>query len=269
MTREAKIGLLVGLAFLLVIGLLLSDHVTSVSREPPAPLTSSAGHIRTGLAAPGGRMTQVVLPPEPVAEPAVPYVDAPEAEVSAEVAADVWVEPQATAEAVPADVDPFAELRVVAATAGEPVEDVAEPDVEPVAPVDDVGAVDVIEYAARPGDSLGRIAARFLGRDTPANRARIIALNPSLAAAPHWVVAGRSYKLPADAGAAGVVAPETVEAAKPRTYTVASGDSLSQIAQRQLGSTSRQSEIVALNRDVLADPDRLQVGTVLRLPAAD
>ena len=34
MTRETKIGLLVGLAFIIVIGILLSDHLTS-STEPP------------------------------------------------------------------------------------------------------------------------------------------------------------------------------------------------------------------------------------------
>ena len=39
MTRETKIGLLVGLAFIIVIGILLSDHLTS-STEPPKTVNS-------------------------------------------------------------------------------------------------------------------------------------------------------------------------------------------------------------------------------------
>ena len=34
MTRETKIGLLVGLAFIIVIGILLSDHMTSTTQPP-------------------------------------------------------------------------------------------------------------------------------------------------------------------------------------------------------------------------------------------
>ena len=36
MTRETKIGLLVGLAFIIVIGILLSDHLTSSTEPPPS-----------------------------------------------------------------------------------------------------------------------------------------------------------------------------------------------------------------------------------------
>lgn len=42
MTRETKIGLLVGLAFIIVIGILLSDHLSS-STEPPSATMSQAG----------------------------------------------------------------------------------------------------------------------------------------------------------------------------------------------------------------------------------
>ena len=39
MTRETKIGLLVGLAFIIVIGILLSDHFTSTTQPHQAALT--------------------------------------------------------------------------------------------------------------------------------------------------------------------------------------------------------------------------------------
>lgn len=48
-------------------------------------------------------------------------------------------------------------------------------------------------------------------------------------------------------------------------YTVQSGDVLSKIAQRELGSAKRWREIVTLNPSV--DPNRLAVGTKLVLPA--
>lgn len=50
-----------------------------------------------------------------------------------------------------------------------------------------------------------------------------------------------------------------------RTYTVKQGDTLGRIASRELGRSSRWSEIAKLNN--LRDPDRLAVGQRLRLPA--
>lgn len=54
----------------------------------------------------------------------------------------------------------------------------------------------------------------------------------------------------------------------PLTYTVKSGDTLGEIAQDLLGTVRRQHELIALNRDVLKDPDNLRAGTVLKLPSS-
>ena len=51
-----------------------------------------------------------------------------------------------------------------------------------------------------------------------------------------------------------------------RTYTVKAGDTLSQIAQDQLGSAGSYMKIFDLNKDVLTDPDKIKPGQVLRLP---
>ncbi|MCW5756442.1 MAG: LysM peptidoglycan-binding domain-containing protein [Phycisphaeraceae bacterium] len=63
------------------------------------------------------------------------------------------------------------------------------------------------------------------------------------------------------------------EASKPRpesaqTYTVRAGDTLGEISQRLLGTVRRQHELIALNRDVLTDPDHLRAGMVLKLPSS-
>jgi nucleoid-associated protein YgaU len=51
-----------------------------------------------------------------------------------------------------------------------------------------------------------------------------------------------------------------------RTYTVQSGDTLSGIAQQQLGDASRWPEIFERNREVLSNPDRIFPDQVLILP---
>src|SRR5688572_11725308 len=71
MTRETKIGLLVGLAFIIVIGILLSDHLTSATEPQQAQLAQVAGNVRNGVAVPGGAAAQPpitqVQPPADVA----------------------------------------------------------------------------------------------------------------------------------------------------------------------------------------------------------
>lgn len=51
-----------------------------------------------------------------------------------------------------------------------------------------------------------------------------------------------------------------------REYVVQSGDHLYKIAQKHLGNGDRYPEIIALNKDQLANPSQLQVGMKLKLP---
>jgi nucleoid-associated protein YgaU len=67
--------------------------------------------------------------------------------------------------------------------------------------------------------------------------------------------------LPApQASSAGVTAQE-------RRYTVKAGDSLSAIAQQFYGKGSEYNRIFEANRDKLSDPNRIQVGQELVIPA--
>ena len=50
-------------------------------------------------------------------------------------------------------------------------------------------------------------------------------------------------------------------------WTVGQGETLSEIAQKALGSSSRWRDIVAINPGI--DPDRLKVGSLLKLPPRD
>ena len=65
MTRETKIGLLVGLAFIIVIGILLSDHLTSSTEPPQAALANAGNNVRSAVTVPGqpGPQPTAVAPP--------------------------------------------------------------------------------------------------------------------------------------------------------------------------------------------------------------
>jgi len=73
---------------------------------------------------------------------------------------------------------------------------------------------------------------------------------------------------PASAGSATSTAGKSGSAAAvaSKTYTVKSGDTLSQIAKDQLGNAGAYMKIFELNKDVLTDPDKIKPGQVLRLP---
>lgn len=75
MTRETKIGLLVGLAFIIVIGILLSDHINTTSDPMRAQLTGAYDNVADSVNAPGAahqdRGSTAVIVPGHV-EPPIP-----------------------------------------------------------------------------------------------------------------------------------------------------------------------------------------------------
>jgi hypothetical protein len=57
------------------------------------------------------------------------------------------------------------------------------------------------------------------------------------------------------------------EAGDPRTHRIVDGDTLSKLASHYLGRADRFLEIFELNRDVLASPDLLPIGSTLKIPS--
>ena len=53
-----------------------------------------------------------------------------------------------------------------------------------------------------------------------------------------------------------------------KTYTVKAGDTLSKISKQFYGSANSYMKIFDANRDKLTDPDKIQVGQELKIPAA-
>jgi nucleoid-associated protein YgaU len=51
-----------------------------------------------------------------------------------------------------------------------------------------------------------------------------------------------------------------------KTYTVVKGDSLSKIAKREYGDVNKWHKIFEANKDVIDDPDMIEVGQDLIIP---
>jgi LysM repeat protein len=64
------------------------------------------------------------------------------------------------------------------------------------------------------------------------------------------------------------LAPAKPAAPEPQTYTVQPGDTLSKIAKQFYGNAGAYMKIFEANKDKLTDPNKIQVGQVLRIPNA-
>jgi LysM repeat protein len=123
----------------------------------------------------------------------------------------------------------------------------------PAQPQDDVKHHHVVQA----GDDLWSLAERYYGdgRDWR----KIATANPAvLTGGPDRLQIGWKLKIPD--------VDEDVASWSDRVITVRRGDTLSSIAERELGSASRWTDIFPANRAQLSDPDELAVGMQLLLP---
>jgi nucleoid-associated protein YgaU len=316
MTRETKIGLLVGLAFIIVVAILLSDPVNNAN-EPQAAIGDTASTVRQGLTVPAptaaanDRSATAIITPnrapsrEPILTPTEAAQQSPRAEVSVGPAASplkpiipipsnddsqVAMQPGGSGQDNNAVVSPptppthsnTEALQRAAADAGEPVVS-TDRDSTTTVSTNAPNLPGKQHYIAQPGDSVSRMANRLMGANTKANRAAIIAANPSLKQNPDRVIVGASYVIPAAAAAAlapaasdadaqpsaptdADQAPASTEKQPTRWYVVKPNDNLWRIATDEVGDASAVADILSLNKDVLKGGKTLQPNMRLRLP---
>ncbi len=60
---------------------------------------------------------------------------------------------------------------------------------------------------------------------------------------------------------------QAAAAAAGRSYTVKAGDSLSKISKELYGNAQEYMKIFEANRDILSDPNKIQPGQTLKIPA--
>jgi len=132
------------------------------------------------------------------------------------------------------------------------------------------------QYKAGDGDTVSRMAAKFMGGNTRTNRQAIIDANPSLQDDPGRVIVGKTYAIPTKGGGSDLTASNdsaasnlTSTASGAYFYTVKEGDSLWQIANNQLEDPSAVDAIKELNTGILKGEqhDVVIPGMKLRLPA--
>lgn len=123
-------------------------------------------------------------------------------------------------------------------------------------------------HIVRPGDDLWTLATRYLGAG---ERWRdIVAVNDTQLLDPTAdLPVDMVLHLPSDAVLLAPPGVEAPDAAAPAVadVVVVKGDSLWRIAQRELGDGLRWVELFEANRDRVVDPDVIEVGWQLRLPA--
>jgi nucleoid-associated protein YgaU len=233
MTRETKIGLLVGLAFIIVIGILLSDHMTSTTQPQQALLSETAPNVRQSVTSPaptGAAPAQIgqvpaISPTTPILtqaelnRPVAPVITAPP--VSQVVIGGPARQPTQTItiqQTTPA-VEQVQQPAAPAVAANQPatsgadeataaLQDWAQKNGESIVAVNETtkaptaATAKKAEYIAVAGDSLSKMASKLLGSDTKANREAIVKANSSLQKNPNVVVIGRKYTIPMAAVAA-------------------------------------------------------------------
>jgi nucleoid-associated protein YgaU len=133
----------------------------------------------------------------------------------------------------------------------------------------------VIVHAVGRGETLSQVALKHYGDRSLANllgtynklphpdrlnvgQRLLIPNRPDLTSAPPTMVAQQSPAV--------LVAPTAIP--NVAEYVVAPGDTLSELAQKLMGSARHTNELLSMNKDRVRSADSLRVGTRLRYPAA-
>jgi nucleoid-associated protein YgaU len=123
-------------------------------------------------------------------------------------------------------------------------------------------------YIVQPGDSFTVLAEVYYGSQSHAGF--LMRANPHVKDPKRLLVGTeiRIPELPKDSSPRAQTSAGLKVDATPsgRTYVVKAGDSLTSIAEKQLGATARWQELYELNKDVITNPDVLRSGVVLVLP---
>ncbi len=274
MARETKVGLLLGLALILLVGIILSD-LMQPGDKPGEGVTGFAGGAQTGIFGEDPFAGQPAY--DARFEQAAPPVRADAPAVAAPAAADATP---------PGRADPPSAWHV-ARTPPVPIEPA------PVS-LDPAAAATQFVHYVQPGQTLADIAETFYGNSAYARvlaRFNLDALDrdgearpgarldvPSLGAVSAEALSTPEPRHADHAVRVDVGTPDLPElparlrpgAGNPpaRTVTVAPGDTLSGLAARHLGSAGRWKELMEANRGRLDSPQALRSGMTLTLPDA-
>ena len=291
MTRDAKIGLLLGLVFIFIIAFIING-LPSLGRDDGNELTRNMARpqrTKPGIGSEAKQVTQkTITPVRPATGPAAPgsTTAAPQA---AEASTD-QIRFQGQLPGSPTTVSQSTDASAAAPVSNPqavliPAEQKQESTATIAKPIPARPRI----YTVQDGDSLASIAQQFYGEELGNKKASvemIFKANRKILKSPDQIYVGQKLVIP-PLPQAGADKPQNVlptESFKPvqsigetqqqpqaikitdktRYYTVKEGDNLWKIASEQLGDGNRYPEIAKLNK--LADEDFLVVGARLKLP---
>lgn len=241
MTRETKIGLLVGLAFIIVIGILLSDHLQS-STEPPRAEMNSVGRNVTSTVTPPGASSASIVVPAPVPQPQLTHqVPTPRDLQQPTQASEIVKIGPGSASQAQGQV-PSQPQNPNVSTTSTPIQQApAIVQVSNSQQIDNQTPLRASQPEAPgvdPNSAIAQIAR--------ANGQQLVGMTP----------AGSAAQAPSAAGA--------------KEYIAEPGDNLSKIAAKFYGRSTKagQDAIVAANASLINDPSKvIYVGKPYRIPA--
>ncbi len=276
MTTDAKIGLLLSLVFIVAITFVINGLPAFLNKNKEADTTTYVNHYKEQQPALVGPSRNIapVLSNKPVISVIreTPKIDL-NSPMDARYKALITPAQEAVKTTDTIDTDTVKKEFVEVKPAAKP----AEPQ--------ETG----ITYVVRPGDNLVEIAQKMYGPEIGKKTAsveKIYNANKDKLSSINDIQVGQKLVIPpiedktntlvktglfekVSEKVSKITSPQTAKAAKEqyREYTVKESDSLWQIAQQQLGNGNRFNEIIQLNQSVLADPEKLEVGMKLKLPA--
>lgn len=205
MNKETKVGLLVGLSFIVLFGVILSGRAPDVPTTPEKTMVSQTPHPRSNN-------TQVVrrieLPEEPPAptsgvadatKPGTADESAAAPEQPAPVDTKVAQAPQKPADPVTDSTSVDASEAQNPRTTGQHVVDAGEPnpdETEVLAKAPNDSGVQMVEYTIKKGDTLAKIARTICGDGSNKTIDRIYDVNRDRMPSKSACVVGRTLQVP-------------------------------------------------------------------------
>ncbi len=272
--RETKVGLLVGLCVILLIGIIVSDHLSVVQHQDPAQLTEMAATAQSGLTDQGSvhmadANSATAPPTRTQVLPGLPGADANHQ-------GQIFSPGQPIPPSVPNKIDPPHAPNVTVAVGGQQPGAPANPQLASTPTPQQVQVLDT--HVVKHGDTLFRLSKYYYHRGDLWEA--IEKANPNTVGPKGQLKDGSSLMIPVMAEANGspttgdaVPAPRPLDSQPAglngggtRVVQVRPNDTLATLAARYLGARERWHEILELNRDQLRQASGLRIGMRLRLP---
>ena len=268
MTRETKVGLLVGLGVIVLVGVILTDLLSIQPQDDVSPLLETTRRSQDSLAPPPIGEDRIIEQDEAVGVEAVP----PQRPY---VPRDKRVRPTPVFVKVPGIDRQDQPAAGETVRSREQIKHVTTTDRVPAGATSGQLGQRKKVYYVKAGDSLFAIAEREYG---DGNLWRLIRdANPKAVQPGGHVRRGVRLVIPplatqgqADSSNTQANRPATLDdgaiTASKRTVRVAAGDTLSDLARRHLGSARHWQRLLEANRDQIDAPELIRPGMVLRLP---